>query len=84
MVVTDRLDVRLDPERRRKLIQLVTARGRSVSDVVREAIDLAYEEAQREQRRRAARELTAMAVEEPPDPQTLCRELGGAYGGDLP
>ena len=76
---TERLDVRLDHERRRRLSALATARGASVSEVVREMIDQAYEEGLRAERLRAARELARLAVEDVPDPETLSRQLEGTY-----
>jgi len=78
-MLTERLDVRLDHERRRKLAELAAARGGSVSAVVREMIDQAYEEGLRADRVRAARELAQLAVEDLPDPETLRRQLEGTY-----
>jgi len=84
-MVTDRLEVRLDPERRRKLSELATEHGAPVSEVVRQMIDQAYEEALRVRRLRAARELARLAVEDVPDPETLSRQLEGTYEpADLP
>ena len=54
-------------------------RGEAVSDVVRSLIDHAYEEVRRAQRLEAARELVAMEVEDPPDPETLSRQLDATY-----
>jgi len=53
---TERLEVRLDRERRRKLSELAQGRGVPVSQAVRQMIDEAYKEALRERRIRAARE----------------------------
>jgi hypothetical protein len=78
-MATERLDVRLDHERRRKLAELAAARSSSVSEVVREMIDQAYEEGLRADRVRAARELAQLAVEDVPDPETLRRQLEGTY-----
>jgi hypothetical protein len=84
-MVTDRLEVRLDPERRRKLSELATEHGAPVSEVVRQMIDQAYEETLRGRRLRAARELTRLEVEDVPDPETLSRQLEGTYEpADLP
>lgn len=56
-----------------------------MSEVVRQIIDHAYEEALRVRRLRAARELAGLAVEDVPDPETLSRRLAGTYGpGDIP
>ena len=53
---TERLEVRLDRERRRKLSELAQGRGVPVSQAVRQMIGEAYKEALRERRTRAARE----------------------------
>ncbi len=78
-MVTERLEVRLDRERRRKLSELAQDRGVPVSEAVRQMIDEAYKEALRERRIRAARELARLAVEDVPDPATLSRQLEGTY-----
>jgi hypothetical protein len=78
-VESARLDVRLDQERRRKLKALAAARKAPVSQVVRELIDLAYEDAQRQARRRAAEALSRLEVTDVPDPQTLSRSLDAAH-----
>ena len=84
-MVTERLEVRLDPERRRKLAELATEHGAPVSEVVRQMIDQAYEETLRGRRLRAARELARLEVEDVPDPETLSRQLEGTYEpADLP
>lgn len=78
-MVADRLEVRLDAERRRKLAAIAAARRAPVSDLVRELIDRAYEETTRAERLRAAEELGQMEVEDVPDPDTLSRQLGSAH-----
>ena len=84
-MAAERLDVRLDAARRRKLAHLATARGASISDVVRDMIDRLYEEACQTDRRRAAMTLAQLEVEEVPDPETLSRQLDAAHDlGDLP
>ena len=74
-----RLDVRLDDEQRRRLEEIVEERGLPISEVVRGLIDDAYEAVMRERRREAVRRLTALEVEEPPDPAQLSRELEAAH-----
>ena len=74
-----RLDVRLDAERRRRLEELVEDRGEPISVVVRSLIDDAYEGAMRERRRKAARRLTRLEVEYPPDAATIAHELEAAH-----
>lgn len=78
-MVADRLEVRLDRERRRKLAAIAAARRAPVSDLVRELIDCAYEETTRAERLRAAEELGQMEVEDVPDPDTLSRQLESAH-----
>jgi uncharacterized protein (DUF1778 family) len=84
-MATERLEVRLDPEHRRKLSELAAAHGSPVSDVVRQIIDQAYEDALRLRRLRAAQELVKLEVEDVPDPETLSQQLEGTYEStDLP
>lgn len=74
-----RLDVRLDEERRRRLEELVEERGVPISAVVRRLIDDAYEDIVRARRKQAVERLIASNVEDPPDPDTLSRELEAAH-----
>lgn len=84
-MVTERLDIRLDPERRRKLTDLSKSRGMSTSMVVREAIDHLYEIAMRERRLQAVERIAAMNIEDLPDPEELSRQLDQAHDiGPLP
>jgi hypothetical protein len=78
-MTTERLDVRLDEERRRKLRELAEEQSAPISEIVRRLIDKAYEEALRERRRRAAQELSQLEIEDVPDPETLNRQLEGAF-----
>ena len=74
-----RLDVRLDPERRKRLDEMARDRGVPISDVIRNLIDEAYEGILRERRRKAVDHLASLGVENPPDPQALNRELEEAH-----
>ena len=74
-----RLDVRLDAERRRRLEELVEERGVPISEVVRCLIDDAYENIVRVRRKQAIERLIELKVEDPPDPDTLSRELEAAH-----
>ena len=76
---TSRLEVRLDRERRRKLREIATTRGAPVSEVIREMIDQAYEEARWADRLRAAQEIAQLQVEDVPDQETLNRQLESTY-----
>lgn len=80
--MTERLEVRLGEERRRKLEQIAASRGLAVSAVVRQLIDQAYEDIGRAERLRLVRELAALEIEDVPDPETLNRQLDSAY--DIP
>ena len=80
----DRLEVRLDPERKRKLAELAQERRMALSDLVRQMIDRTYEERLRERRLQAARELAALAIEDVPDPETLKRQLESAHDPGVP
>ena len=74
-----RLDVRLDPEHRRRLEDLAHEKGATISDIVRSQIDGEYEEILRNRRREAIERLIGLNVEDPPDPQALSRELEAAH-----
>ena len=78
-MTTERLDVRLDQERRRKLQELAAEQGAPVSNMVRQLIDRAYEDTLQARRRRAARELARLEIEDIHDPATLNRQLEGGY-----
>ena len=77
--MTSRLDVRLEVEHRRRLEELARDRGVPISEVVRSLIDGAYEGVLRERRRLAAEHLTRMNIEDPPDPESLSRQLEEAH-----
>jgi hypothetical protein len=79
-MTTGRLEVRLDAERQRKLSELAHQRGTTVAAVVREMIDLLYEEAGREERLAAARRIIAAELEDVPAPAELNRELDDRRG----
>jgi hypothetical protein len=78
-VTTERLEVRLDAEHRRRLQVVAGERGARVSDVVRQLIDRAYEESERENRLRAAAAIRQLAVEDVPEPATLREQIVATY-----
>ena len=78
-MVPQRLEVRLDPNRKQKIEKIAELRGECVSDVIRDLIDQAYDGLDRERRHRAALDLIEMEVGDNPDPETLSRELEKAY-----
>ncbi len=75
----DRLDVRLDQERRRKLKELAAEHDAPVSEVVRRLIDKAYEDTLIARRKRAAQEMGRLEIEDVPDSETLNRQLEAAH-----
>ena len=75
----ERLEVRLDHERRSKLEKLAAARGLAVSELVRTTMDEAYEESMREERLQAALEIGELQVEDVPEPEVLKRQLESTY-----
>ncbi len=77
---SQRLEVRLDEERRRRLEAILAARGAPMAAVIREMIDRTYEEVCREERRKAALELAALTLEDVPAPEVLSRQLDETYG----
>lgn len=78
-MTTERLDIRLDRERRQKLQELATEQGFPVSETVRRLIDRAYEDVLRVRRKRAAEALGQLELEDVPDPATLSRQLEDAH-----
>jgi predicted transcriptional regulator len=83
-MASERYEIRLDSEHRRKLSELAAVRDAPASEVVREMIDEAYEDVLREERRNAARELAAMEIEDVPDPETVSRQLESAHDPGIP
>ncbi|MBI2872271.1 MAG: ribbon-helix-helix protein, CopG family [Chloroflexi bacterium] len=79
---TERLDVRLDQERRRKLRELAEEQGASISEMVRRLIDRAYEDILQQRRKRAAQKLGRLEIEDVPEPATLSRQLEAAHEPD--
>jgi hypothetical protein len=78
-MVLERLDVRLDKERRRKLAELAEKEGLSLSDAVRRMIDREYEAIELENRLAAVRRIAAANIEDVPDPETLSKQLEETY-----
>ena len=83
-MVAERLEVRLDRERRRKLEKLAERAQSSVSDFVRMLIDQAFEKQDVEYRLALVAKIANANVETPPDPEELSRQLNEAHNpGDL-
>jgi hypothetical protein len=81
-MVTQRLEVRLDSDRKRKLQEIAGCRRVPVSDVIRSLIDEAYEDAGRAHRLLLVEQLGRLEVGENPDPDALVQELDSLL--DLP
>ena len=78
-MLAERLEVRLDSEHRRRLVEIATLQGKPISDIVRDLIDHAYDEVDRVRRVRAARELGQLTIEDVPEPVELSRQLEGTF-----
>jgi predicted DNA-binding protein len=78
----ERLEVRLDGERKRKLKQIAETRGLTLSYAVREMIDMAIEDVELEERIRAVDAIANAEVEEVPEPDELSRQLNSTH--DIP
>ena len=83
-MVTERIEVRLDPERKRKLADMALKRGVSASRLVRQAIDLLYEVELRSARLAAVERISRMNIEHMPEPEELSRQLDATYDSRLP
>ena len=77
--MTNRLDVRLNDKHRQQLEELAREKGVGISDVVRCMIDSAYEDILRRRREQAVERLIGLNLENPPDPETVSRELEAAH-----
>ena len=81
---TERVEVRLDPETRRKLEEVAAARDSSVSELVRSLIERSHEEEVAGAARLAAAErIGRMEIEDVPEPAELKRQFSEAHGQDL-
>jgi len=76
---TERLEVRLSKEHRRKLEEIARSMDLTVSEAMRHLIERVYEEELRTGRRRAVEELSALEVEDVPAPDILTKQLEGAH-----
>ncbi|HZY65984.1 MAG TPA: ribbon-helix-helix protein, CopG family [Rubrobacteraceae bacterium] len=80
MAQTGRVEVRLDEEVRRKLEEVASARGATVSGLVRDLIERSYEEEMAQRRRQAAEQLGRLELEDLPEIEVLREQLDGAHG----
>jgi antitoxin component of RelBE/YafQ-DinJ toxin-antitoxin module len=77
--IMGRLEVRLDRDHRLKLEEIARSHGLTVSEMVRQMIERAYEQELRTKRIKAAEELSELEVEEVPDPAILTGQLEGTH-----
>ena len=75
----DRLVVRLDADRRKKLVELTERRQQSMSDLIRDLIDNAYEIDRREYLMSVVDKIASLNIEDVPDPDELSRQLAAKY-----
>lgn len=75
----DRIEIRLDEEHVRKLAELKAAYGTSASEAVRRAIEEAWWEQGRKRRKEALERLSALEIEDMPDPDELKRQNEELY-----
>lgn len=75
-MASERYEIRLDSEHKKRLRELSAAYGVAGSQVVKDLIDKAFQDSRRAARMRAAEELAAMNGEDVPDMETLKRQLG--------
>ncbi len=75
----ERLDVRLDHDRRRKLQEMAAEQKTSVSETIRRLIDNAYDDALGGRRKLAAQALGRLAIEDVPGPAILGHQLESAH-----
>ena len=80
--MVSRLEVRLDADQRQRLEEIAAEQDSSISEVVRGLIDDAWEGIMLERRRQLVREIAAMEMDVPDDPQDLYRELESRYESD--
>jgi hypothetical protein len=78
-MLTERLQILLDGDRRRRLEHEAAARGVSVAALIRDAIDLVYPSTAVERRQAAAQVLDAEPMQVP-DPAGLRAELDELRG----
>lgn len=79
---TERVQFRLDRDRREKLREVVEARGVSLSEWLRAEIDRSYEDELARRRMEAVESMSRLEIEDVPDMKTLKRQI--VSGHDVP
>jgi predicted transcriptional regulator len=83
-MVSQRYEIRLDEEHRKKLDYLANKRRSAASDAIRELIDQAYEHEIVDYRLELVRQIAEANIEDVPDPEELSRQLAEAHDPGLP
>lgn len=83
-MVTRRFEIRLDPEREEHVERVAEDEGVSMTDAFRRLLDRGWEDWMKDRRRLAVERISAMEIEEMPDPEELNRQLDSTYDVDLP
>ncbi len=83
-MVTERLEVRLDPDHKRKLSEIAQQKSVPVAEAVRRLIDQGYEEVVKERRHRAVEAINSMNFDVPEDPEELRKILLQTHDPDYP
>ena len=73
------MDLRLNGQHRRQPEELAREKNVAVSDVERGMIDAAPEDILRMRRQEAVERLIGLNLEDPPEPETISRELEAAH-----
>ena len=82
-MLSERLQILVTPEQRRRLEAEARRRGASVGALVREAIDDRYRGPTREERMQAAAEIRAMTAGPAPSPEELRRLIDSQFDDDV-
>jgi len=79
-MTTERIEVRLEPEQRRRLVEMAERDRATISEMIRRMIDETYDAQMHERRMAAAKRLVTREIEDVPDPDELSRQLAEAHG----
>ncbi len=83
-MASERYEIRLDTEHKKRLRELSAAYGVPGSTLLKDMIDRLYKEKDREERLAAARRIGEMEIEDVPDMETLKKQLESAHEPRVP
>ncbi len=83
-MVTQRFEIRLDPERRENVQYVAGQEGESLTEAFRRLVDRGFDDWMKERRRLAVERIAAMEIEDMPEPEELARQMDAMYDSDLP